>query len=587
MLKSWHTLDPDAYRDGRFELLAKLEGVKSAAYVDTAQGSPIPTIGIGFNMRVNMGPISTVLLGSHWTQDLQDQLQDVVDATYQRGRAGTRALDVALDQALADARAATGDRKLPRHFSLTADDMQEVLNLIEGGYEAKISRWLAGIPESVERTVLFSLSYNQTDGSALLGSLLKAAVRRGDRAEAWYEIRYHSNKHNDDPTSYRRYVEAHRFSLYDDPAHVTVKEALAVGVSYTNHRDTILAYEDAHDPETAAQVKGEPGILEISGEHAAAIAAMVKANKVVGLKFEEFQVVSAKHETLEGDGTAYDSTDNDDDLLVGDDATNRLAGGNGNDALLGKGGNDTLVGDDGHDWLDGGAGDDVMTGGTGSDTYVIDSSADRIVDSAAENAVIVTSDVTLSDLPGIITLTTRADKGLTITLAGSHIAPASSLALVALNGDGDRLVLDGDTALSVSSGGDGSVVYLDRKYVTQFVLLATFQQDDLFDITSFGVEKVVTDHEVTKVGSIYLLGPGAELDFAGDDPYVNELPGWELVTAQDRYAEDIGVFIGDLTAANFATGAAPGHSHLDVDLAWAATVHHGGMTYDLGHVALV
>jgi hypothetical protein len=54
-------------------------------------------------------------------------------------------------------------------------------------------------------------------------------------------------------------------------------------------------------------------------------------------------------------GTAYD------DVLVGNDAANRLAAGAGNDRLEGRGGND---------YLTGGLGDDTLTGGDGVDTAV-------------------------------------------------------------------------------------------------------------------------------------------------------------------------------------------------------------------------
>lgn len=55
------------------------------------------------------------------------------------------------------------------------------------------------------------------------------------------------------------------------------------------------------------------------------------------------------------------------DLIVGNDAGNRLRGGSGRDQLLGNAGDDRLNGDSGDDELDGGLGNDALRGGSGND----------------------------------------------------------------------------------------------------------------------------------------------------------------------------------------------------------------------------
>lgn len=69
-------------------------------------------------------------------------------------------------------------------------------------------------------------------------------------------------------------------------------------------------------------------------------------------------------------------------VLKGNSSNNILIGNSGDDLLSGAAGNDTLYGGNGNDTLDGGAGADVMIGGAGNDTYYLNSSVDRIVESA-------------------------------------------------------------------------------------------------------------------------------------------------------------------------------------------------------------
>jgi len=56
-----------------------------------------------------------------------------------------------------------------------------------------------------------------------------------------------------------------------------------------------------------------------------------------------------------------------DDIIVGNNAINRLIGGAGSDVVKGMGGNDNIFGDTGNDTLEGGDGDDFLSGGLGDD----------------------------------------------------------------------------------------------------------------------------------------------------------------------------------------------------------------------------
>jgi Ca2+-binding RTX toxin-like protein len=65
---------------------------------------------------------------------------------------------------------------------------------------------------------------------------------------------------------------------------------------------------------------------------------------------------------------------------AGDD---RLNGDDGNDTLHGDAGNDFLNGGSGNDFLNGGSGNDLLNGGSGNDIYVVDTTGDRILETAS------------------------------------------------------------------------------------------------------------------------------------------------------------------------------------------------------------
>jgi hypothetical protein len=366
MLK-FTTITGTAYRQAVFSMLTSLEGSTRRAYLDTA-ADPAPTIGIGFNLRYNLEPVLKAMLGADWNAALQAKLKAVVDRSYGPGE--TALLNARLDKVMAE-----HGNGVPKTFGFSSDAaIGKALTAIAPGYEAAVDRWIAKIPQSAERAVLFSLAWN---GPSLLGPKLKAAVLSGDRAEAWYEIRYNSNGSGHDGIANRRYVEAEHFKLFSAEKTATKAEALDAGLMYTAHRQKILAYEAAHDPDDAGRIKGVAAIDAIAKEIAPAIARLKSAYAIPkAMALEEVQIASAAMRNLSGDGTAYDSAGNDADLLIGSAHANRLAGGRGNDALLGLGGKDRLYGNAGDDRLDGGKGADLLSGGAGADVFVFRSAAD-------------------------------------------------------------------------------------------------------------------------------------------------------------------------------------------------------------------
>ncbi|MBB1250787.1 M10 family metallopeptidase C-terminal domain-containing protein [Rhizobium sp. G21] len=353
---NWNTIaEHDDYAAERSALLTLLEGATTKPYVDIVG---VPTIGIGFSLRANLDKVLLAMVGEeHYSETLLSKLDAVVDKTYSYGSSAT--LISALDKVMA-AWSKSVDSDVPKTFAFaSSDQIAEALDLISPTYDSYVDKWLSGIPDSDERMALFSLAYNNP---GLLGSGLKAAIEEGDRAEAWFQIRYYSNggASAGEGIANRRYVEADLFGLYDKDGKATFSEAVQTGQMLAEWHEKILSYEAAYDPNEAASVKGVETIGDITEELAPAIRT---ALKTFGLsaktEVEELLAADKGMTTVYGDGTSADSSANDADMLIGRAGADTLYGGTGNDILVGCAGRDRLSG---------GAGDDLFVFSTPKDS---------------------------------------------------------------------------------------------------------------------------------------------------------------------------------------------------------------------------
>lgn len=148
----------------------------------------------------------------------------------------------------------------------------------------------AGYAGSWEQAALVSLAYN---GLGAWPSALTQAIKAGDRAEAWYQIRYKSNsigsKYSqgialtdiagttkdeqgnfdqgiDKGWAKRRFAESELFGLYDNPSNVTAAEAREVLQTIQEHRAQIIAYEKAYglSPDGSTATRGNQVALAAS-----------------------------------------------------------------------------------------------------------------------------------------------------------------------------------------------------------------------------------------------------------------------------------------------------------------------------------
>lgn len=155
------------------------------------------------------------------------------------------------------------------------------------------------MPLSDERIALTSVAYNRGPG-ALIGTRggeehpVMGAIRDGDRAEAWYQIRYNcwgSRTDMEGGLRKRRFAEAQVFGLYDDPTNVGVEEARAVTAMHDRRRDAIDAVEvqfgDSRNapparPNRIAQANRDyPALIALYGEVPTLDAALAPANNAL------------------------------------------------------------------------------------------------------------------------------------------------------------------------------------------------------------------------------------------------------------------------------------------------------------------
>ncbi|NIA52416.1 hypothetical protein HAV22_01945 [Massilia sp. TW-1] len=286
---------------------------------------------------------------------------------------------------------------------------EEVKSIFPLAWPAYLEKMKAPVPQlesepdsktSREIMTLSSLTWN--GGVGLLGTKLPTALSQGNRAEAWYEIRYGSNKRYDRGLQKRRFFEAEVFGLYDDPGKVTAAEATNVLQMLSEKRVKIMEYEHAlgqppdgkpipkanlirgMSPLNAANVDFKdlikagfsPTIKTLNEELAPAATAYV-ANlnqRYAGINLIGKILQTDAWSPVRNPSNIYVAWDAGASLNVSPNETGTFASGTAS-LLVGQMGRDTLVGGKGSDLMFGGDGD-VLRAGTGNETLVADGGAE-------------------------------------------------------------------------------------------------------------------------------------------------------------------------------------------------------------------
>ena len=253
-----------------------------------------------------------------------------------------------------------------------SDLLQLAVDRFEDIVTARLAVFGETMAHSRERAALVSMAYN--GGVGLLGPNLMGAIQDGNRAVAWYEIRYRSNGNQLGGLAKRRYYESQLFGLYGSGVtedNITEEDTKKIYRMYTENRNTILAYEqeysayvaNANTDYEANQVQTLESSLETAYQY-------LKENYLdilgenVAIDVKDIQIGSDNADTLSGtvrDGYQLGSGNEQNDLILGEGGNDNISGGKGDDVLYGGEGVDEIYG---------GAGDDNLYGNddNGQDT---------------------------------------------------------------------------------------------------------------------------------------------------------------------------------------------------------------------------
>ncbi len=362
--------DPQVFKDKVFDLLRSSEGTSSALPYEGVihnDGIGVPTVGYGYAMVIkgyDAQSNSTVWkVKSELEQDFQqlgititednDQVLNSIANTLNNGNQ-TQAIQLITEL----------DNNVANLTEAQARDLADIeTDRAMGSVKARFIKYLGQetgndlynhLQGSQEMLALTHMSYNSP---STIGPNLTNALNDGNRAKAWYEIRYNTNPDSpvQDGLAKRRYLESEIIGLRDGSANqMEMDEAMNIYQTFTNHREHILAYEDRfsiqvnkanndydfNQIEVIDRVQNLKDSLEPAYEK---IQSIYLNNSTDTVDYRDIQMGNIQQNTLTG------TQRNQFELGEGDHQSELLIGQSGNDTLHGKGGNDVLVGGDGVD----------------------------------------------------------------------------------------------------------------------------------------------------------------------------------------------------------------------------------------------
>jgi GH24 family phage-related lysozyme (muramidase) len=399
---SWHT--NVNYQDVRFNVIAGGEGIFPDVYAD---GRGLATIGIGFNLHepgilnAVLGEMGIGAVASTAEQGYVAAIRQAVARVY--APSDTAAVRNALNPIMAQRAQTSGG---PATFTMTQPQMLQAFNNLARGYEGEVNRLVPNVPDSSERAALFSLAYNSQARNPLIGTSLRRAIASGDRAEAWYEIRYNSNLARENGVAKRRYAESQLFGLYEAQSPNQDAEYKNIFAMYTRHEakikndDATFSAQIAHANQdflglnVQPTTKAGPGgrVQDLSGALSQAADFLINAY-APGQSIGQIFAASNNQNTALQFHVVDRSTDRSNDLILGSEGNDTITAGPGKDYLYGGRGNDLLFASsgansqidvmvggpdgpgatvqqrDGNDTFNAGAGYDVMIGDDASATF--------------------------------------------------------------------------------------------------------------------------------------------------------------------------------------------------------------------------
>ena len=164
----------------------------------------LPTIGVGY-----------LINGKDWQSDFRKAGVNLSDKQMQDFKTLLKNLSSTTDKEQKKRYVNAYNAKSDA-IKLSSQQEQNLFNNIIGNYKNEVRKKLGdevynNLDKSDEMISLVSLAYNNP---ALIGQKLVKAIKDGNRAEAWYEIRYNSNAGRNHGLQNRRTFESDNFGLY-------------------------------------------------------------------------------------------------------------------------------------------------------------------------------------------------------------------------------------------------------------------------------------------------------------------------------------------------------------------------------------
>lgn len=279
------------------------------------------------------------------------------------------------------------------------------------------------VSDSNERAALIDMWYQlpgaKGHGGYFINSAgnytqLSLALQSGNRAEAWFQIRYGSADHGNNGPGVvaRRYVDSQLFGLYASPDAPTEAEAIQAYQMLTYHRADIISYEQqfgsnpyGSDPygipagsqiaaanqdyslngtsnqvQTLAQIFDSAAQEEIQylAAQYSGVLPSIQVDDTGGTSSSSFDVrsvdfyaASPTDQTVDASNAPYAGVAEEaaNHILLGSETGDELIGGQGDDILIAQSGNETLQA---------GAGSDTLIANSGSDTLRLGGSSDVV-----------------------------------------------------------------------------------------------------------------------------------------------------------------------------------------------------------------
>lgn len=262
LLPSGAVSDPSTYQGQLWQVLCQEECVggipEQTIYADS---KGIPTIGVGFNLQAQLTPVMQAYFSqlnpSFNTQQSSTQTQDATLMTTLKSIMGdTWSGNVSAETGKVVAAinayyASIGSSTTIDSFSLNTNQIQSAFLNIASTFEDTVTNY-ASVPNSQERIALMSLAWNNP---SLLGPGLQAALNSGNRAKAWFEIRYDSNGGaSSNGVAKRRYFESQIFGLYNEASGASIPadealqtyEMMSERKGGSTYRNAIFTYENTY-----------------------------------------------------------------------------------------------------------------------------------------------------------------------------------------------------------------------------------------------------------------------------------------------------------------------------------------------------